>query len=117
MAEWHTLEPDHLQRLAEETAQASQLSIRSVMQRAGLNAQTLQYWRSGDRLPRPDSLEAVAAILLIHGERLVSIAKRLRHAAVSENVARRAGQEGSHTNELGLFDAVLDSPALGRVHD
>ncbi len=113
MADWQTISTDQLQKLAEEAAQASQLSIRAVMQRAGLHPQTLHYWRTGERVPRPDNLKAVAAILQIQGERILAVSKRLGQVLAEEAEARRLDQSEAERDEPNLFDGA-GSPHWGQ---
>jgi transcriptional regulator with XRE-family HTH domain len=106
MSEWLTQQPAHLQMLVERLTNTAPLSLKKLMDRAGMTPQSLAYWRNGRSIPQPESIEKVGQTLVFHGERLRTLGRELLQIVHDEELNRRLAQAdaSSENGNLSLFD-------------
>lgn len=106
MSSWLTQRAADIRGLVERIPEVAPLTLRTLMARAGLTPQSLGHWRCGRSLPQPESIESVAYVLILHGERLGILGRELLGLARAEEQERlRLATQGG-THEPSLFDAV-----------
>ena len=110
VSSWLTQGSADVKALVDKIPEVAPLTLRGLMARAGLTAQSLGHWRCGRSLPHPESLESVAHVLILHGERLRILGRELLDLARAEERQRSALATRDVTDELSLFDPETAAP-------